>query len=183
MSEKEVEEARSEIKQLEDEKEKQRDRLEKETVTSLNTLKTKLIEHRKKVEMLTAVEELIKARKENLLAVSEVEDLSYDAKDLKIKVEIEKMKLANEKFAEDKVSQPSNDKETPREDTKLIIEERIRTKDVPLLEEGTDGNSRDNDSDGFRLGEEASMSCYSNHSRWEEAFVKNTELLNHMVKE
>ncbi|CAF2746862.1 unnamed protein product [Lepeophtheirus salmonis] len=85
MSEEKVEEVWSEIKLLEVEKEKQRDRFERclengfsskdlekllgkfeETVTSLNTLKTKEIEHRKTVEILT-VEELTKARKENLL--------------------------------------------------------------------------------------------------------------------
>ncbi|CAB4057672.1 unnamed protein product [Lepeophtheirus salmonis] len=117
-------------------KEKQRDKLEggletdsrvknlekllgkfEETVTSLNTLKTKLIEHRNKVDMLT-VEELTKALKENLFAVTEVKDLeeSYKGKELKIKLEIEKMKLANEKFVEVKVRQPSNDKETRREE-------------------------------------------------------------------
>ncbi|CAB4068078.1 unnamed protein product [Lepeophtheirus salmonis] len=103
MLEKEVEEIWSEIKLPEDEREKQRDRLERglengflskdlekllgkfeERVTSLKTLKTKLIEHRKKVEMLT-VEELTKARKENLLAVREVEDLEESSYDGKVK--------------------------------------------------------------------------------------------------
>ncbi|CAB4054837.1 unnamed protein product [Lepeophtheirus salmonis] len=97
----------------------------------------------------------------------------HKLKELKIKLEIEKIKLANEKFVEDKVSEPSNDKETPREDTSLemgstltdeetpidgnnieLIQGRMRTKDVPLLQEGTKDNIRANDSDGFRLGEE-----------------------------
>ncbi|CAB4054855.1 unnamed protein product [Lepeophtheirus salmonis] len=98
--------------------------------------------------MLT-VEELTKARK---LAVTEVEDLDerlmmenvknidleshtsrdHNLKELKFKLEIEKMKLANEKFVEDKVSESSNDKETPREYTKSY-----------------DDYIRANDSDGF----------------------------------
>uniref|UniRef100_A0A0K2U6H6 Uncharacterized protein n=1 Tax=Lepeophtheirus salmonis TaxID=72036 RepID=A0A0K2U6H6_LEPSM len=139
--------------------------------------------------MLT-VEELTNARKENLPAVREVEDLeervmmakvknvdldsqrSRDniSKGQKIKLEIEDMKFANETFMVDKVSQPSNDKEMPREDTSLemgstltdeetsidgnnieLTEERMRTKYVPLLEEGTDNNISANDSDGARL--------------------------------
>uniref|UniRef100_A0A0K2TT97 Uncharacterized protein n=1 Tax=Lepeophtheirus salmonis TaxID=72036 RepID=A0A0K2TT97_LEPSM len=76
------------------------------------------------------------------------------------------------------------DEETPIDGNNIeLIQERMRTKVVPLLEEGTDDNIRTNDSDGFRLGGEAYMSCCSNHSRLEEAFVKNTEFLNHMVKE
>ncbi|CAB4062236.1 unnamed protein product [Lepeophtheirus salmonis] len=154
-----------------------------------------LIEDRKKVEMFT-VEELTKARKENILARSRDDNL----KELKVKLLIEKMKLANVKFVEDKVSQPSNDKETPREDTCLemgsrltyeeppingnnieLIEERMRTKDVPLFEECTDNDIRDNDSDGFRLGVEFLLLFKS--FCLEEEFVKNTELLIHMVNE
>ncbi|CAB4059764.1 SLC52A3 [Lepeophtheirus salmonis] len=112
MWEKELEEVMRELKLLQDEKEKMSDRFER--VSSLATLKTKLIEHRKKVEMLT-VEELTKAHEGNLLASQRSRD--HNLKELKIKLEIEKMKLASEKFVEDKVSQPSNDKETPREDT------------------------------------------------------------------
>ncbi|CAB4059359.1 unnamed protein product [Lepeophtheirus salmonis] len=89
----------------------------------------------------------------------------HNLNDLKIKLEKEKMKWANDKFVEDKVSQ--SNEETPIDRNNIeLIEERMRTKDVPLVEEGTDDNIRANDSDGFRLGEEASM-----------------KLINHMVKE
>ncbi|CAB4057353.1 unnamed protein product [Lepeophtheirus salmonis] len=187
MSEKEVEEVWSEIILFEDEKREADRQIGKKFRERILV---------KKVEMLT-VEELTKARKENLLVVRDVEDLQERV--MTAKLEIERVKLANEKFVEDKVSQPSNDRKTPREDTSLemgsivtneempidgnnieLIEERMITKEISLLEEGADDNIRANDSDGFRLGEEASMSCYSNHSHLEEALVKNTELLNHM---
>ncbi|CAB4068259.1 unnamed protein product [Lepeophtheirus salmonis] len=96
MSEKEVEEVWSEIKLLEDEKEKPKDRLER--VRELEDLEERLMmENVKNVDL-----ESQRSR-------------DHDLKELKIKLEIEKMKLANEEFVENKVSQPSNDKETPRE--------------------------------------------------------------------
>ncbi|CAB4057414.1 unnamed protein product [Lepeophtheirus salmonis] len=132
------------------------------------------------------LEERVMMAKVNFFDLESRRSRDRNLKELKIKLQIEKMKLGNEKFVEDYVSQPSNYKETPREHRSLemgsalideettidrnnveLIEERMRTKDVPLLEEGIDHNIRATDSDGFRIGEEASMSCYSSHYRLE----------------
>ncbi|CAB4055705.1 unnamed protein product [Lepeophtheirus salmonis] len=50
-----------------------------------------------------------------------------------------------------------------------LIEKRLRAEDVLILEKGNDDHIRANNSDGFRLRDEESMSCNSNLSPLEKA--------------
>ncbi|CAF2744162.1 unnamed protein product [Lepeophtheirus salmonis] len=119
MLEEEVEGVWSEIKLLEDEKEKQRDRLERCLENGLSS---------------KDLEKLLGKFEEN--ESQHIEDKGDRAQEKK-KIQVLEMgsTLTNE--------------ETPIDRNNLeLIEERMRTKDVPLLEEGTDDNIRANDSDG-----------------------------------